>query len=144
MEQLITFIANHQMLVMAFLVIAGLLVWNFISDSLQGIKNLVPFEATFLINHEDALIIDVREEGEYKQQGHILNSMNIPSSTLSDKIGRLEKYRDHPIIISCLSGSRSTQAYKILKDNGFNKIFNLKGGIIAWQNANLPLVKGKE
>ena len=124
MEQLTAFIANHQMLVMAFLVITGLLIWNFISDNLQGVKNLLPFEATLLMNHDDALIIDVREESEYKQ-GHILNSINIPSGMLSDKIGRLEKYRDQPIIISCLSGSRSTQAYKILKDNGFNKIFNL-------------------
>jgi rhodanese-related sulfurtransferase len=142
MAQFIEFMGNHPIEFMVLGVIIGLLAWNILGEQLTGIQPLLPQEATLLINHDDAVVIDVREETEYTQ-GHILNAINIPSSALSSKINRLEKYRSHPIIISCMSGSRSAVACKRLKKEGFMQVHNLKGGIIAWQNANLPLVKGK-
>ncbi len=142
MEQLIEFVNNHPYLFLAFSVTSGLLVWNIFSDQITGINTLLPQEVTLLINHEDAIVLDVREENEYVQ-GHILNSIHIPLSTLSAKMNRLEKYRDRPIVASCMSGNRSGQACSTLRKNGFTKVHNLKGGIIAWQNANLPLAKGK-
>ncbi|NJO17619.1 MAG: rhodanese-like domain-containing protein [Thioploca sp.] len=142
MAQFIEFAGNHPYLFLAFSVVSGLLVWNILNDQITGIKSLLPQEATLLINHEEAVILDVREENEYIQ-GHILNSIHIPLNTLSDKIPRLEKYRNRPIIASCMSGNRSARACSTLKRNGFEKVHNLKGGVIAWQNANLPLTKGK-
>jgi rhodanese-related sulfurtransferase len=142
MEQLIEFTGNHPILFMAFFFILGLLVWNFLSEQISGIPSLVPQEAILLINHENALVLDVREANEYNQ-GHILNSIHIPLSALSGKLGRLEKYRTKPIIASCMSGNRSGRAVSILKKNGFENLYNLKGGIVAWQSANLPLSKGK-
>jgi len=142
MEQLVEFAGNHSGLFLAFAFVSGLLVWSLLGDTLAGVKALLPQEATLLINHEDAIMLDVREDNEYVQ-GHILNSVHIPLSLLSDKIARLEKYRNRPIIASCRSGSRSGQACRQLKKNGFEKVHNLKGGIMAWENANLPLTKGK-
>ncbi|RKZ38932.1 MAG: rhodanese-like domain-containing protein [Gammaproteobacteria bacterium] len=142
MEQLIEFLGNHPGLFLGFSIVMGLLVWNLLSDQISGIKPLLPQEVTLLINHENAIILDVREAKEYAE-GHILNSVHIPLSTLSDKMARLEKYRNQPLIASCLSGSRSGNACRMLKKNGFEKVHNLKGGITAWQNANLPLIKGK-
>ena len=142
MQQFIEFMGNHPYEFLALGVVVGLLAWNLLGEYVQGIKQLLPQEATLLMNHEDALVIDVREESEYLQ-GHILNSINLPSSSFTTKLNRLEKYRQHPIIISCLSGHRAIQVGKTLKTNGFEKIFHLKGGITAWQNANLPLIKGK-
>lgn len=143
MDQLIEFIGNHPNLMMAFVVVSILLIWSFVGDSLQGLNNLAPQEATLLMNHEDAIVVDVREESEYVQ-GHILNAIHLPSNTLLDRIGRLEKYRNRPIIISCMTGSRSAHACSLLKKKGFEKVHNLKGGLMAWQNANLPLAKGKD
>jgi rhodanese-related sulfurtransferase len=142
MEQFLEFVGNHQFLFLALGMVGGLLVWNLFNDSIGGAKSLLPTDAILLINHEDAVVLDVREENEYVQ-GHILNSIHIPLSMLSDKMGRLEKYRHRPIIASCMSGNRSSRACQVLKQNGFEHIHNLKGGIIAWQNANLPLTKGK-
>jgi rhodanese-related sulfurtransferase len=142
MEQFIEFVGHHPYLFLAFSVVSGVLIWNILSDQITGIKSLLPQEATLLINHEEAIILDVREENEYVQ-GHILNSIHIPLNTLSDKIARLEKYRNRPIIASCMSGNRSARACSTLKKNGFDQVHNLKGGVIAWQNANLPLTKGK-
>ncbi len=142
MEQLIEFAGNHPELFMAFFFVLGLLAWNFLSEQISGIASLAPQESILLINHEAAIVLDVREDSEYAQ-GHILNSIHIPLSTLSGKLARLEKYRSKPIIASCRSGNRSGRACSILKKNGFENLHNLKGGIVAWQNANLPLSKGK-
>lgn len=142
MEQLVEFLGNHPNLFLALGLVSGLLIWNLLGDQISGIKPLLPQEATLLINHEEAVVLDVREDNEY-MQGHILNAVHVPLSQLSDKMTRLEKYRDRPIIASCMSGSRSTRACNILKKSGFERIYNLKGGVIAWQNANLPLTKGK-
>ena len=141
-QQFIEFVGNHVYWFVALSVVLGLFVWSFLGDMVTGVKPLVPSEATLLINHENAVVLDVREDNEYAQ-GHILNSVHIPLSTLSNKMERLEKYRNRPIIASCMSGNRSGRACGVLKKNGFEKVHNLKGGIIAWQNASLPLTKGK-
>jgi rhodanese-related sulfurtransferase len=127
MEQFVEFAGNHPGLFLAFAIVSGLLVWSFLGDSLAGVNSLLPQEATMLINHEDAIVLDVREDSEYAQ-GHILNSVHIPLSMLSEKISRLEKYRNRPIIASCRSGNRSGSACRQLKKNGFEKVHNLKGG----------------
>jgi rhodanese-related sulfurtransferase len=143
MEQLFQFVGNHPFLFFAFGTVGGLLIWSFFGEQLQGIQSVQPQEATLLINHEDAIVLDVREDSEFVQ-GHIINSLHIPLSGLSDKIKRLEKYRDRPIILSCASGSRSATAYHRLKKLGFEKVYNLRGGLMAWQSASFPLAKGKE
>jgi rhodanese-related sulfurtransferase len=142
MEQLVEFAGNHPGLFLAFAIVSGLLVWSFLGDQISGVASLLPQEAILLINHDDAIVLDVREDNEYVQ-GHILNSMHIPLSMLSEKIARLEKYRNRPIIASCKSGNRSSNACRQLKKNGFEKVNNLKGGIMAWESASLPLAKGK-
>jgi|SRR3989344_449371 len=68
-----------------------------------------------------ALIVDVRTPGEYKE-GHIKGSLNIPLDKIGEAITWLQK--DVPTIVVCESGSRSAEAVKILKANGFEKIYN--------------------
>lgn len=140
MEQLIEFIGNHPFLFLAFGVVLGLLAWNLFGEQIQGIQSVPPQQATMLINHENGVVLDVREESEFSE-GHILNAQHIPLGKLSDKLKQLETYRQKPIIVSCRSGNRSAQACSRLRQNGFEKVYNLKGGIIAWQNASLPLTK---
>jgi len=143
MAQFIEFVGNHTFLFFTFMFVTGLLMWNLIEGQISGVQAIQPQDAISLINREDALVLDVREEKEFID-GHILNAMHIPLSTLSSKISRLEKYKDRPIIASCRSGNRSGNACKMLKKSGFDKIYNLSGGIIAWQNASFPVTKGKK
>ncbi|MCP4698640.1 MAG: rhodanese-like domain-containing protein [Gammaproteobacteria bacterium] len=142
MEQFFEFYTNHPFLFLAFTVVSGLLVWNLYGSSLQGFQHLQPAEAIRIINHEGAMILDIREQNEI-EQGYIVNSIHVPLGTLTEKLKNLEKYRTRPIIISCLSGHRSARAGAILKKNGFEKVYALKGGVTAWRNASLPLVSGK-
>jgi len=100
-----------------------------------------PVEATQLINREDAYILDVREADEYAS-GHLPEAKNIPTSKLAERIGELEKFKDKPIIVCCASGIRSNKACGELKKNGFEKLFNLSGGVDAWVGAGYPVKKG--
>jgi rhodanese-related sulfurtransferase len=137
MEQLLEFAANHPFLVGAFAAVLAALVWNFVAD--PGGKNAVdPLGATALINHEDAVVLDVRSMAEFKD-GHIVNAINIPLNGLGNNLKQLEKHRDKPIIAVCRSGSRSGAACKMLGKQGFEQVKNLRGGMMAWESANLPV-----
>ncbi len=140
MERFIEFAGNHPELFLALGVISALLAWSFIQVHFQGWRGIGPVEATQLINHQDAVVLDIREDSEYRD-GYILNSVHIPLSQVKDAVQRLDKYKGRPIVVSCRSGSRSNSACATLTKHGFDEVYNLKGGILAWQNANLPLVK---
>lgn len=136
----IEFLTNHYVLTGAWIVVAGMLVYSFFSARLRGFSSVQPSLATQLINRENAIILDVREDNEYRE-GHIINSVHIPVGYLNNRLNELEKHKDQPIIVGCRSGQRSSQACGILKKHGFDKVYNLSGGIMGWKNDNLPLTK---
>jgi rhodanese-related sulfurtransferase len=137
MEQVLEFAGNHPLLVGAFVAVLVALTWNLISD--PGGKNAVdPLAATAMINHEDAVVVDVRSMAEFKQ-GHIVNAVNLPLNGLGNNLKQLEKHRDKPIVAVCRSGSRSGAACRLLRKNGFANVKNLRGGMMAWESANLPV-----
>lgn len=141
MEQYIEFASNHVLLVSAFFVVASLLVWNLINNP-GGKFNVGPADATRMINHEDAMVLDVRSMAEFKN-GHIVNAENAPLNSLKNHLKKLDKYKVKPIIAVCQSGSRSGSACTTLRKEGFEKVYNLQGGMMAWENANLPVKRGK-
>ena len=118
----------------------AMLFWSFFGNRLRGIKEVDHIAAMQLINHKNALILDVREQGEY-DSGHILNSKLISLGKLAGRIGELEKYRERPIVVVCRSGQRSASACAFLGKQGFAQAYNLSGGVMAWQKASLPLEK---
>ncbi|MBI3562921.1 MAG: rhodanese-like domain-containing protein [Gammaproteobacteria bacterium] len=133
---------NHMYLTLAFVVLTAMLIYSFFSNKLRGFNGTAPAEAIRLINRDNAVVLDVREENEF-HSGHIVNAIHIPLSFLKSRISELEKHKDKPIIVGCRSGQRSATACGILKKHGFEKVFNLNGGVTAWQQDSLPLVKKK-
>ena len=97
-------------------------------------------EAEKLIADRAPLILDVRTPGEYKR-GHLENAALIPVQILGTNLDKLADYKDREILIYCATGNRSTVASKILIDNGFNRIFNLRRGIVDWHKHRYPVVK---
>jgi len=140
LARLIEFIGNHPILFLAFFATLGLLIGTEISRRLSGMRSVGPLEATQLSNRQDAVFLDIRDEGEYRA-GHIPEAVHIPLKQLPQRVAELEKLKSRPVIAYCRSGSRSGGAGGILKKNGFETVYNLGGGIMAWQNANLPLSK---
>lgn len=130
------FVQQNMIWVALAAVSGGMLLWPMISGG--GAQNLSPAEATLLMNREDALVLDVRESGEWGS-GHIPGARHITLAQLEKRMSEIEKFKDRPIIICCASGNRSSSACGQLKKGGFEKVFNLSGGISAWLGANLPL-----
>lgn len=114
----------------------AMLLWPLLSGA--TVAHLTPAQATLLMNREDALVLDVRETGEWSS-GHITGARHITLGQLEKRISELEKFKDRPIIVCCASGNRSSSACGQLKKGGFEKVFSLDGGISAWLGANLPL-----
>ncbi len=85
-------------------------------------------------------MVDVRRADEYTGElGHIANTKHIVLDTLPEHIDSLPK--DEPIVFICKSGGRSSQAAAFAKQNGFQHVFNMKGGMILWNQMGLPIVK---
>lgn len=141
MQQFFQFALHHWDLFLALFVILAMLVKHSFAARISGYQDLAPLEAVQLMNHEDAMVVDVREESEFKQ-GHLQNAMHIPLGALHSRVGELEQYKAKAVIVGCRSGARSARACGLLRKQGFEKVFNLRGGILAWENANLPIDKG--
>mgnify|MGYP001116324654 FL=1 len=107
---------------------------------LSGIKQVGPQEAVMLFNHQDALVLDVRENSEYAD-GHITKAKHVPLGQLKSRLSDLEKYKSKPVVVVCRTGSRSGHACGVLRKAGFENVSNLAGGIVAWEQAGLPKEK---
>jgi rhodanese-related sulfurtransferase len=140
MAHLGEFISHHWILVLALMVVAALLVMDAYKRKLLGFRDIKPQEAVRLINHEEAIPVDVREDKEYRE-GHILNSLHIPSGLIEQRLAELEPYKIRPIIVYCRSGQRSAHASVVLRKQGFEHVYKLSGGMMAWRGADLPVVK---
>jgi len=143
MQDFILFATQNWMLFLVLLFIATMIISDEFSRRTRGYGDIGPDQATRAMNHDDALLLDVREDSEYRNDGHIINSLHIPMGDLEGRMGELEKYKGKPIIAYCRSGHRSRSACTQLKRGGFEQVYNLGGGIMAWQSANLPVTRKK-
>jgi rhodanese-related sulfurtransferase len=141
LHQLNEFAVNHVLLVSAFVVILAMLVGTELRQRFGKVRDIAPGEATRLINHENAVIVDMRNDKDYRD-GHIVNAVQVPADK-NAAAGKLEKYRDRPLIVCCRSGNQSLRLCNELSKKGFASVYNLKGGLHAWQQAGLPLSKGR-
>lgn len=137
-EQFLQFIIHHWMLWGLFAILLALFIWQELRSQVGGVKQLSPQEVVEYLNHKNAVIIDVRPNVSYVK-GHILGANNIPCDAIEGS--KLDKYRANPLILTCENGQQSLKEAIKLRKSGFNDIFTLRGGIMAWKNANLPLKK---
>lgn len=117
-----------------------MLIWSFVGNRIRGIKEIDTAAALQMINHKNAVVLDVREPAEFAG-GHVLNAKLIPLGKLKERMGELEKHRDQPMIVVCRSGNRSGTACSLLSKAGFTQAYNMAGGMTAWQAGKLPAVK---
>jgi rhodanese-related sulfurtransferase len=143
MERLPEFIANHLFLVSLLVALLVLLLWNIFGADIAGIRQWNAAEATQLMNREHAVLLDVRSAQEF-EAGHILGALNIPEAELGGRSDELEKHRERPVIVCCQSGAASMRAARVLRFSKFANVGCLRGGLAAWQNANLPLTRGAQ
>ena len=134
------FVIDNILSIFIALFSGSMLFWSMFGNRFRGIKEVDCPAALQLINHKEAVILDVREQKEY-DSGHILNAKLIPLGKLNERMNELEKFRDRSIIVMCRSGQRSATATALLGKQGYTQAYNLSGGVIAGQKATLPLEK---
>lgn len=136
------FVSNHWILSSSWFVVTLLLLQDFFDVLTRKYKSTSPTDTVALLNDEETLVIDVREPAEFAG-GHIANSRNIMYGKVSDKLGELEAHKNKPVVVCCQQGTRSTAICKKLVKAGFTKVHYLRGGLLAWEDAKLPLTKKK-
>ena len=138
-NQLQEFVLHHWELWLALFAVLSLLLINEYLTKKQGPQALSTAEAIDAINHQDAIVVDMRE-AEAFQIGHVVGSKSLPGEPLK----KLEKYKAKPLILVCVRGLQSSALAVKLRKQGFTNVMILAGGITAWKTANLPLAKGKK
>lgn len=137
MEQLGQFFINHWALWLAVIIVGFLTLLNERQIKRKRAEEITPQSAVNLINHDEAVVIDLRELEVFKK-GHILNAIHLTTNEFEQSI---KKYKSKPLILVCEKGIVSSQRAAQLKQDGFAKPMVLAGGISAWQAASLPLIK---
>jgi rhodanese-related sulfurtransferase len=106
-----------------------------------GVQNVSAAEArTLIMQNSQMLVLDVRTVGEYRQV-RLADSHLIPIDQLSRRLAELPV--DRPILLYCAVGYRSVEAARYLARQGFSSIYNMYGGISAWQLRGYPVHRGK-
>lgn len=95
------------------------------------------------MQQQGALLLDVRELDEYAD-GHAPGSKLIPLGQLQSRVNEIGDFKRNPVVIICRSGRRSLQAASILGQLGFTAIYNVQGGMIAWEKAALPISRPRK
>ena len=131
------FITENIILIAVALGSGAMLLWPVINRARSGVS-LDTLAATRLINDTGAVVLDIRTSAEYAG-GHLPNARNIPLAELEKRLGELKSNK--PVLICCASGARSGRALAVLEKAGRTDIYNLDGGLQAWSQAGLPVVK---
>ncbi len=108
---------------------------------LNRVRQFTADEVNALLASSDPpLLLDVREPNEYHGElGHIRGSILIPLRELAGRTVEIELHRNRRIVAVCRSGVRSTTAAAILEGLGFERVFNLKDGMVDWNDRRLPV-----
>jgi rhodanese-related sulfurtransferase len=136
----VKFVQENILLIAVALVSGAMLLWPYVRR-VGGGPSVSAAQATHLINREDALVVDVRDPGEYGG-GHIIGAKNVPLARIEAAGSEIAaKRKEKPVIVYCDTGNRSNKAAAALRSQGFSKVVNLSGGLGAWQQAGLPVEK---
>lgn len=138
MQEYFEFVQNHPFPIGGFFAILGMIVWTEFSRITQKFRDITSQEAVSLLNSGSTVLIDVRDNNEVKE-GVIKGAKHIPLAELSKRIDSLSADKDKHVIVYCRSGNRSVGACRGLTKHDFENVYNLKGGIMAWESDNLPL-----
>lgn len=134
--EIIAFLTEQWLLVSVLIVLVYLYI---LREKMQSGKALSVHGVTQLLNKDQALLLDVRDETEFKE-GHIVDSINIPHASITARLSELDSHKDKVIIVADKYGQHSGHVGRQLRQAGFDA-YRLGGGMTEWKNQNLPVVR---
>jgi rhodanese-related sulfurtransferase len=138
--ELLPFLAKNWPVALVTVVSGLMLLWPALRRLASPVREVGTLDATRLMNHENALLLDVREDQEV-EAGRLPNAVHIPLSQLAGRAGELAKSTKRPVIVYCERGQRGASAAGLLGKTGFERVYLLRGGFRAWRDAGLPVQK---
>ncbi|MCY7355038.1 MAG: rhodanese-like domain-containing protein [Lysobacter sp.] len=141
-EELMAFAGRNPVLSLALAGLTIAIIFNEIAGLFRGYKGLRPAELTGLVNRDSALVVDLRPFADF-DKGHIAGAKNVLMTQFDPENPQLKSAKSLPVVLVCKTGQSAGTAAKRLRKAGFEKVYVLDGGIAAWQQADLPLVKGR-
>lgn len=140
MDQFIVFLKNHWALWLAFFVILGAIAFEESRKNIKGVMRIAPKDAVDLINQENVVIIDLRDQHAFNS-GHIIDSVHVPASDYDLILKKAGHDKNKNIIFLGKDEVSVIGIGSKLRQSGFTKLYVISGGIVAWKNASLPLTK---
>ena len=143
MQEIIRFIMAHSLLFLILLLVLIAIIkieWDESHATGGGREAVSPEQAVTLINHEHAVVIDMRSQEEY-EQAHVSAALSVPLDKLDSELDALKKYSNKPLIIYGISSKSFEEVKAKLKAKGLQNSFNLVGGLNAWKAASMPISK---
>lgn len=135
------FFMRHYFMVGAWIVVLAMLIVVQFKIMVARIPKANSNAAIALVNREEGVFVDVRTLDLFLQ-GHISNAINITASDIKGgKTNRIENSKDKPVILVGKDkfDSECFNCGRLLKKQGFTKVYTLEGGMMEWINANLPV-----
>lgn len=142
LEELLAFAGRHPLLSLGLAGLTLAILYTEVARLFRPYKALRPAALTALVNRDNALVVDLSPAADF-EKGHIAGSRNIAPSQFDPENRQLAAAKALPVVVVCRSGQASAAAAARLKKAGFEHVYWLDGGIAAWQQADLPLVKGR-
>jgi rhodanese-related sulfurtransferase len=140
MDRLLDYFTNHPILAGAAVVMAFLVLAFELRRGGEGSASVAPNEAIRLVN-SGALLVDLRSANQFKD-GHIAGAKSVPGDQLLSDPKVLERLASKTVVLYCDNGATTGAAYRTLARAGAKNVFSLRGGLSAWKQENLPVVKG--
>jgi rhodanese-related sulfurtransferase len=140
MDRLLEYIGNHPLLAAATGLMALVVLGYELRQRAHAAAAVSPTDAVRLMN-DGAVLVDVRSTNQFKD-AHIGGARNVPGDQIAAGAPVLDKFKDRTVIVCCENGITSGAAARKLTELGFKQVFNLRGGLSAWRQDNLPTVKG--
>lgn len=137
MEHFFEFAGNHWLLFLALVAVIAAIIVNEVILLLHRGQIVYPEQATHLYNRNDAVFVDLRAENAYLS-AHLPGAVNLPLAQLEQRMEKLKQYGERPVILYNDSDYQLRKAGTKLKKLGLENVYQLKGGIAAWQSAGLP------
>ncbi len=144
MQEYIEFFQQNMILSLVWVGLVIAVIMNIVKTKTAQYKEINPAQLTQMINRESGTVIDIRSKDEFKK-GHITDAVHIlPNDIKTGSFGSLESKKADPIIVVCKTGQTAIATANDLAKAGFEQVFVLKNGLISWNEANMPLVRGKK
>jgi rhodanese-related sulfurtransferase len=139
MQDLINFIAHHSLLSLAFVFVFILIIGIEWIRARRNTFNLTPLQITQKINHDHAVVIDLRTKDSYLK-GHIIDAHSLSTADMKQTPKKIEKFRTRPLILVGETGLEAQKMAVQLLKQGYNA-YSLQGGMRAWIEAQMPVIK---